>query len=496
MLERFLSNSKKVAVIGAGLGGLSSTAHLLSLGYDVTVFESYSNPGGRARKIVKDGFPLECGPTVFTMLDVASQPFEALNTTLDKNVNMLSVDPSYRAVFSDDSSILWPNNKEEIHSTISTFSSEEEADRFDVYVKWLKKLVDVEYDAFIARNFTSPVNMIKNTKQLLQLLQMGAFQKMDKVVGKFLKDQRLIDLCSFQSLYAGVTPQQALGVYCVISYMDLIQGVYAPEGGMSQYPEALAATCINAGAKIHYDANVDSISKQNNQYKINVNSSSELFDAVVCNADLPMAYPEIFGIEAPKKATEGKYSPSCLLYVVGAKSKLSPDTAHHNIHFSSSTNAAFRDLVDKKVMMDDPSYLVSIPTVTDPSLCADDSNIFYVLEPCPNLDSKEDFADNRQFHKQRMQEHLKNGGYDISSIECEIMLDPLDWQNQKLYKGTPFSLSHTFMQSGPYRLKNYNKALPGVFFAGTATTPGVGIPMVIESGRLSALKVKDYFNNV
>ena len=146
--------------------------------------------------------------------------------------------------------------------------------------------------------------------------------------------------------------------------------------------------------------------------------------------------------------------------------------------------------------MDDPSYLVSIPSVTDNSLCSDDSNIFYVLEPCPNLDSNEDFAANRQFHKQRMQDHLKNGGYEISSVECEIMLDPLDWQEQKMYKGTPFSLSHTFMQSGPYRLKNYNKALPGAFFAGTATTPGVGIPMVIESGRLSALKVKDFFDNV
>lgn len=487
---------KRVGLIGAGLGGLSACAHLISLGFDVTIFETYSSPGGRARKIVKDGFPLECGPTVFTMLDVANEPFLALDQSLESKVKMLSVDPSYRAIYSDGTSILWPNQKEQIHSVISEFSSEAEAQRFDEYVKWLKKLVDIEYDTFIARNFTSPLNMLKNSKQLLALLKMGAFSKMDKVVAKHLTDQRLIDLCSFQSLYAGVTPQEALGVYCVISYMDLIEGVYAPQGGMSAYPEALAACCINAGAKIHYDANVSSIKNKRGKYEVFSNGVGEIFDAIVCNADLPMAYPDIFGIPAPKKAREGKYSPSCLLYVAGTKSKLKAGTAHHNIHFSSSTKEAFADLVDKQVMMNDPSYLVSIPTVSDTTLCEKDSNIFYVLEPCPNLESKEDFVNNREFHKHRMIDHLKDGGYEVDSIETEIMLDPLDWEDQKMFKGTPFSMSHTFSQSGPYRLKNYNKALPGVFFAGTATTPGVGIPMVIESGRLSALKVKEYFTNV
>lgn len=334
MLERLL---KKVAVIGAGLGGLSASANLISLGFDVTVFESYSSPGGRARRILKENngiiYPLECGPTVFTMLDIANQPFESLDQTLSQNVNMLKVDPSYRAVFRDKTEILWPHNRNNIHETISTFSSEEEADRFDIYVKWLKKLVDVEFDTFIARNFTSPLNMAKNIKELYALLSMGAFSKMDKVVNRHLTDSRLIDLCSFQSLYAGVTPKQALGVYCVISYMDLIEGVYAPQGGMSAYPEALATACIESGAKIHYDQKVNSIHKKNDKYEVLSNGSSEMFDAIVCNADLPMAYPEIFGIEPPKKASKGKYSPSCLLYVIGAKSKLSKNTAHHNIHF-------------------------------------------------------------------------------------------------------------------------------------------------------------------
>ncbi len=445
-----MTSNKKVAVIGAGLGGLSATANLLSLGFDVTVFESYSNPGGRSRKIVKEGngfsYPLECGPTVFTMLNVAEQPFEALNQTMNQHVKMLSVNPSYRAVFADETEILWPNDRDEIHNSISKFFSEQEADRFDQYVKWLKKLVDIEYETFIARNFRSPLDMAKNVKELFSLFTMGAFKKMDKVVGKYLTDPRLIDLCTFQSLYAGVTPQQALGIYCVISYMDLIEGVYAPLGGMSAYPEALAALCINSGAKIHYDQKVTSVLKQNSAYLVSANGCNEQFDAVVCNGDLPMAYPEIFNLDMPKKALRGKYSPSCLLYVVGAKSKLNKNTAHHNIHFSSSTKDSFNDLVLNKKLMKDPSFLVSIPSVTDKSLCAKGTNIFYVLEPCPNLESKEDFVVNKDLYKNRMKKHLVDGGYPIESIDCEIMIDPIDWRDQSMYKGTPFSMSHTFFQ--------------------------------------------------
>ena len=54
----------RVAVIGAGLGGLSAAAHLLRAGHEVTMLERDAGPGGRAGVIEQDGFRLDTGPTV------------------------------------------------------------------------------------------------------------------------------------------------------------------------------------------------------------------------------------------------------------------------------------------------------------------------------------------------------------------------------------------------------------------------------------------------
>ena len=63
---------------------------------------------------------------------------------------------------------------------------------------------------------------------------------------------------------------------------------------------------------------------------------------------------------------------------------------------------------------------------------------------------------------------------------------------QGLHLGTPFALAHTFRQSGPFRPGNLDRRVPGLFFAGSGTQPGVGIPMVLVSGKLAAQRVQEY----
>ena len=72
------------------------------------------------------------------------------------------------------------------------------------------------------------------------------------------------------------------------------------------------------------------------------------------------------------------------------------------------------------------------------------------------------------------------------------MITPLDWERQGMAAGTPFALAHTFAQTGPFRPGNVERRLPGMFFAGSGTVPGVGVPMVLISGKLAAARVADY----
>jgi phytoene desaturase len=86
---------------------------------------------------------------------------------------------------------------------------------------------------------------------------------------------------------------------------------------------------------------------------------------------------------------------------------------------------------------------------------------------------------------------LDTEGYP-TDIVAEELVDPLDWQRQGMERGTPFALAHTFAQTGPFRPSNVEKRVPGFFFAGSGTTPGVGVPMVLVSGRLAAERVTSY----
>jgi len=492
-----LRQMANLAVIGAGLGGLSCAAQLVSQGHQVSIFEKESSAGGRARRVsqetVNGTYLTEIGPTVFTMLDIAELPFQALETKMANHVEMIPVSPSYRGVFRDGTQIDWPNDPSQIFGTIESFAGTSQAEGFNKYVDWLEKLVKVEYDDFVAKNFSKTTDILDNPGALIKLLQMGAFKKMDKKVSQFISDQRLISMSTFQALYAGVTPAQALAVYCIISYMDLVQGVFYPKGGMCVYGEKLADELLNAGVKIHYDTKVESVKKMSSKgIEITSSGISECFDAVVCNADLPYSYPQIFGEEIPKKIANAKYSPSCLIYVVGAKSSTGNSDPHHTIYFSQDDNASFDELVKGKKMMTDPSYLISNPNQTDPGISPEGTNVFYVLEPSPHLDSNVDFENLREYHTDRMRGHLAKSGVELERIDAEIFIDPNDWETRDMYKGTPFSLAHTFFQSGPFRPSNEHKSREGVFFCGTGTTPGVGIPMVIESGRLASEKVSRY----
>ena len=75
------------------------------------------------------------------------------------------------------------------------------------------------------------------------------------------------------------------------------------------------------------------------------------------------------------------------------------------------------------------------------------------------------------------------------AIEVEHMTTPLDWQAQGMEAGAPFAAAPTFFQTGPFRSKNMAQGFENVVFAGSGTQPGVGVPMVLISGRLAAERI-------
>ena len=86
----------------------------------------------------------------------------------------------------------------------------------------------------------------------------------------------------------------------------------------------------------------------------------------------------------------------------------------------------------------------------------------------------------------RTVERLPHLGGDAEILHA---VDPAGWERQGMAAGTPFALSHTFAQTGPFRPANIVRGVDNVVLAGSSTVPGVGVPTALLSGRLAADRI-------
>ena len=489
MLPSSRRSSRRAVVVGAGLGGLAAACRLLGDGWDVQVVERLDRPGGRAGRIERGGFAFDTGPTVLTMPDLLEDTFASAGATMADHVRLRRLDPAYRACFADGSELAVRADAAAMRDEVARVCGEAEAERLDRYAAWLERLCRLEVDGFLDRNYDGVADLVRPLGPALALLRMGAMRRLDAVVDRAFADERLRRLFSFQALYAGVAPHQALGVLAVIGYMDVVAGVWAADGGVHAVPEGLAGAVTAAGGRIAYGTPVDRVvtagGDRGRVTGVRLAGGEVVpADAVVVNADLPGGYGLLPWLRVPRRLRRPHCSPSAVVWHVGTRGAPPAGVAHHNIHFGRAWASAFQALGDGR-RMPDPSLLVSVPTLSDPGLAPPGCSVLYALEPVPNLTANLDWARLRGVVRDDLAAHAERLGYPVDVVEEELM-DPVDWARQGMVAGTPFSLSHRFFQSGPFRANNVDPRVPGLAFVGTGTVPGVGVPMVLLSGKLAA----------
>ena len=480
-----------VVVVGAGLAGLSAAMRLAGAGRQVTVLERESIPGGRAGRLdieVADGtYRFDTGPTVLTMPDLIADAFDALGEEMSDFLTLEPVSPLYRSFFPDGSTLDVHSDVEQMADEIERVIGPDEAAGYRRYVDFVSKLYRYEMKDFIDRNIDSPLDLL--TPDLARLVAIGGFRRLTPKVRQYLKDPRTERIYSFQAMYAGVSPYDALAIYAVIAYMDSVAGVFFPKGGMHAVPAAMAAAAEKHGVEFRYDTEVTSVETVGDRAVAVITAGGERIqaDVVVLNPDLPVAHRDLLGRE-PWSVRRLTYSPSCFLLLAGSTAHYSK-IAHHNIHFGRSWQGVFTELIDRKQLMSDPSILVTNPSHSDPFLAPDGKEVYYVLFPTPNLDADIDWRTVGPRYRDEAVAELERRGYVGfgDAIEVEDVTTPLDWQARGMERGAPFASAHSFLQTGPFRPGNMWGQ--NVVFTGSGTQPGVGVPMVLVSGRLAAERV-------
>ena len=478
----------RVVVIGAGLGGLSAALHLAGAGREVIVLEREDEPGGRAGVLRHGGSTFDTGPTVLTMPSLLDEALGAVGESLDDWVTLRRLDPAYRARFADGSTLDVHADPDAMTDAIAAFCGPRDADGYRRFVAFARELYRIEMPHFIDGNLDSPRTLL--SRPMLDLVRMGALRRLAPKVGSLMRDERLRRVFTFQAMYAGLAPAQALAIYAVIPYLDCVAGVYFPLGGMHAVPRAMADVAAKHGVALRYGTRASRIEVSAGRAHAVVTAAGERIqaDVVVVNADLPTAYRELLPAEfRPRRRV--RYSPSCVVLHAGSPATY-PDAAHHTISFGRAWQDTFDEIIRRGELMSDPSFLLSTPTLTDPSLAPPRRHARSALFPVPNLHHRApiDWAIEGPRYQQHILDMLDRRGFG-GDAEVVHLTTPADWQARGLAAGTPFAAAHTFAQTGPFRAPTLDRRVENLVRCGSNSQPGVGVPMVVVSGKLAAQRV-------
>lgn len=486
---------KTALVIGAGIGGIATAARLAKNGYEVTVLEKESTPGGRCNQIIRDGHRFDIGPTLFLMPEIWEETFTALGETMSDHLQLKRIDPTYKVHFDDGLKLALTSNIGDMQTQL------EKVDKtaftgFLNYITEGSKHYKMSVEKFVGRNFYNIFEYF-SLGNLPLLFQLKALKKHYANAGRFFNDDRLKAAFTFQNMYLGLSPYDAPATYSLLQYTELAEGVWYPVGGMYAGIQVLVKIAEKLGVKFIYNAPVKKLKVEGSKVKGLLLENGREFsaDIFVGNADLPYIYKELLPKNNEAKKLENKlYTCSTIMFYWGVD-KTYPQIGHHNVFLGGDYKASFDQIFKDHTLPDVPSFYVHAPARTDPAAATKGQDTLYVLVPVGHLDARTEqdwdaLVDRaRETVFTRLAKEL--GADDLREhIKFEIVYQPKVWKERfNLEKGAAFGLSHNFWQVGYLRPQNRHKQYKNLYFTGASTHPGTGLPIVLLSARLTTERI-------
>lgn len=530
---------RRVVVVGAGLAGLTAAARLRASGLDVTLVEASEGVGGRCRTETLTSahgeFQADTGATVLTMPSLIEASVHALGQRMPESWKPRKLAPAYTAEFASGRRLEVYSDEARMSAEIAEFArakaqknnesdadarAEELVEGYRQHRAWAQNMFDAAYENFLAADFDSLLDLVSTpaaTSDLLRLLNMGAFGSLQKETRAFIDDEELDRLFTFQALYAGTAPKSARAVYSVISHMDTGMGVFYPQHSISEAAEVLADALRGSGVEVRLGTRIRGFEQDQGTRRITgvqLDSGETLpADAVISTVDLavmdrliaPGAHGSGEASVQKSPSAQRRWSPSAVVVHGSIPTDVSERFAsqsHHTLSFGEAWDQTFAEITapqGKGRLMSDPSLLITRPAMSAPGrrfrgADGQEYEPISILAPAPNLSSAPIAWDKLQdrYVRELLQTLEARGFADLQEqLAIARVETPATWQQVHGFgEGTPFSLAHTFKQTGPFRTRNFPAyGIENLVLAGAGTTPGVGVPTVILSGALAARRI-------
>jgi phytoene desaturase len=476
------------------LGGIAAAARLARHGYAVSVLEKNATPGGRCGQMVRDGHRFDVGPTLFLMPEVFAQTYADLGARMEDHLDLRRIDPTYRIHFDDGTRLALTSDLLALQTQVEALESGS-AEGLLRYLAEGGRHYRLALDRFVGRNFYSLLDYL-SPQNLPLLLRMKALAKHYDNVGRYFDDPHLKAAFTFQNMYLGLSPYDAPATYSLLQYTELAGGVWFPLGGLYRVVESLAAIAEAQGVRFLYEAPVKQIEvERDHATGVILDDGARLSaDVVIANADLPYVYRHLLPDQAEAARLERmKYTCSAIMFYWGVD-RVVPQLDTHNVFLAGDYRASFERIFKAHALPDEPSFYVHAPARVDPAAAPSGQDTLFVLIPVGHLDDAQpqDWDAMRAKARATVLSRLAVLGVrDLEAhIKSEITMTPRDWlSGYNLAKGAAFGLSHNVLQVGYLRPHNRHRRYRNLYFAGSSTHPGAGLPMVLLSARLTTERI-------
>ncbi|MCX6660920.1 MAG: phytoene desaturase family protein [Euryarchaeota archaeon] len=469
-------SKKTVIIIGSGFGGMAAAALLAKDGFNVTVLEKNDQPGGRAIVWNQKGFVFDMGPSWYLMPDVFEKFFAEFGKKPEDYYKLLRLNPAYRVFFDKDEIV---DISPDLEQNLQLFERYQPGGReqFKKYLTAAQYQYQIAMNEFIYKEYRHLWDFFS-----LRLLSKGSklhiFTSLDKYAQRYITDPKLRKILEYTMVFLGGTPFDTPALYSLMSHVDFNLGVWYPDGGFGALARAFQRLASEQGVTFKFESEVEKILVSGNKVTgVKTSKGNMSADVVIANADYHHVETNL--LDQQNQTYTQQYwekraiAPSALLMYLGVEGKIK-SFAHHNLYFASQWQDHFNTIFHEPKWPEDPSYYVSCPSKTDPSVAPkEDENLFVLVPVAAGL---QDTEKTREKYFTKVMDHLESLHYHA-------------------YKGTALGLAHTLGQTAIFRCSHQSKKVKGLYYTGHYTHPGIGVPMVVISSQIIAQQLKDAYDH-
>jgi phytoene desaturase len=524
---------KNAIVIGSGIGGIACAIRLQSLGFDTLIVEQLADVGGRAYVRREAGFVFDMGPTVLTvphfieelfslerdraMLDEPDFPIDAMagdqriltgssaGPNTRRYVEIVPVLPFYRIYFDDGTFFDYDADPVNVRAQIARLAPED----LDGYEQFHEAARAIFARGFLELGYTYFGSIGSMVSVLPDLLRLGAIQPLFSLISKYFKSDKMRQVFSFEPLLIGGNPLKVPAIYAMIHFVEKTWGVHFAMGGTGALVTAMVRKFEELGGTVRLNAKVGRIDVEKRGRKrvatgvTLADGETIAADLVVSNADYATTYLRLVDkahrrINRDALVKFRKQSMSLMVIYFGYRIQDGdPDLRHHNIILGPRYEELLTDIFERKILAEDFSQYLHIPTITDPSLAPPGHHAAYTLIPVPNNDSDIDWDVVGDRFADTVLTFLDERGY-IPGLRERIVhrsfVTP-DYFEQVLgsHLGNGFGVEPRLTQTAFFRPHNRSEDVTNLYLVGQGTQPGGGTPSVMMSAKMTAREIaKDF----